>query len=110
MRREKHVLKTMVGDKEILIETGYFAWQASGALIVRVGDTMILATATMAREPREGTDFFPLSVDFEERLYAAGRIPGSFQRREGKPSENAILTAPPGGSPPPTPVPQRPAQ
>jgi polyribonucleotide nucleotidyltransferase len=93
MRREKHVFKTMVGDKEILIETGYFAWQASGALIVRVGDTMILATATMAREPREGTDFFPLSVDFEERLYAAGRIPGSFQRREGKPSENAILTA-----------------
>jgi polyribonucleotide nucleotidyltransferase len=93
MRREKHVFKTMVGDKEILIETGYFAWQASGAVIVRVGDMMILATATMAKEPREGIDFFPLSVDFEERLYAAGRIPGSFQRREGKPSENAILTA-----------------
>jgi polyribonucleotide nucleotidyltransferase len=83
----------MVGDKEIVIETGYFAWQANGAVIVRVGDTMILATATMAKEPREGIDFFPLSVDFEERLYAAGRIPGSFQRREGKPSENAILTA-----------------
>ncbi len=93
MRREKHVFKTMVGDKEIVIETGYFAWQANGAVIVRVGDTMILATATMAKEPREGIDFFPLSVDFEERLYAAGRIPGSFQRREGKPSENAILTA-----------------
>jgi polyribonucleotide nucleotidyltransferase len=93
MRREKHVFKTMVGDKEIVIETGYFAWQANGAVIVCVGDTMILATATMAKEPREGIDFFPLSVDFEERLYAAGRIPGSFQRREGKPSENAILTA-----------------
>ncbi|WP_448591939.1 polyribonucleotide nucleotidyltransferase [Thermoflexus hugenholtzii] len=93
MRREKHVFKTMVGDKEIVIETGYFAWQANGAVIVRVGDTMILAAATMAKEPREGIDFFPLSVDFEERLYAAGRIPGSFQRREGKPSENAILTA-----------------
>ncbi len=93
MRREKHVFKTVVGDKEITIETGYFAWQANGAVIVRVGDTMILATATMAKEPREGIDFFPLSVDFEERLYAAGRIPGSFQRREGKPSENAILTA-----------------
>jgi polyribonucleotide nucleotidyltransferase len=93
MRREKHVFKTMVGDKEIVIETGYFAWQANGAVIVRIGDTMILATATMAKEPREGIDFFPLSVDFEERLYAAGRIPGSFQRREGKPSENAILTA-----------------
>ncbi len=93
MRRDKHVFKTVVGDKEIIIETGYFAWQANGAVIVRVGDTMILATATMAKEPREGIDFFPLSVDFEERLYAAGRIPGSFQRREGKPSENAILTA-----------------
>nr|WP_322801431.1 polyribonucleotide nucleotidyltransferase [Thermoflexus sp.] len=93
MRREKHVFKTVVGDKEITIETGYFAWQANGAVIVRIGDTMILATATMAKEPREGIDFFPLSVDFEERLYAAGRIPGSFQRREGKPSENAILTA-----------------
>ncbi len=93
MRREKYIFKTVVGDKEITIETGYFAWQANGAVIVRVGDTMILATATMAKEPREGIDFFPLSVDFEERLYAAGRIPGSFQRREGKPSENAILTA-----------------
>lgn len=93
MRRDKHLFKTVVGDKEIIIETGYFAWQANGAVIVRVGDTMILATATMAKEPREGADFFPLSVDFEERLYAAGRIPGSFQRREGKPSENAILTA-----------------
>jgi len=93
VRRDKHVFKTVVGDKEIIIETGYFAWQANGAVIVRVGDTMILATATMAKEPREGIDFFPLSVDFEERLYAAGRIPGSFQRREGKPSENAILTA-----------------
>jgi len=93
MRREKHVFKTIVGDKEIVIEAGYFAWQANGAVVVRVGDTMILATATMAKEPRESIDFFPLSVDFEERLYAAGRIPGSFQRREGKPSENAILTA-----------------
>ncbi|MCS7252300.1 MAG: polyribonucleotide nucleotidyltransferase [Thermoflexus sp.] len=93
MRRERHVFKTVVGDQEIIIETGYFAWQAKGAVIARVGDTMILATATMAKEPREGINFFPLSVDFEERLYAAGRIPGSFQRREGKPSENAILTA-----------------
>ncbi len=93
VRRERHVFKTVVGDQEIVIETGYFAWQANGAVIARIGDTMILATATMAKEPREGIDFFPLSVDFEERLYAAGRIPGSFQRREGKPSENAILTA-----------------
>lgn len=93
MRREREVFRTLVGDKEIVIETGYFAWQANGAVIIRVGDTMILAAATMAKEVREGIDFFPLSVDFEERLYAAGRIPGSFHRREGRPSENAILTA-----------------
>lgn len=93
MRREREVFRTLVGDKEIVIETGYFAWQANGAVIVRVGNTMILAAATMAKEVREGIDFFPLSVDFEERLYAAGRIPGSFHRREGRPSENAILTA-----------------
>jgi len=93
VRREREVFRTLVGDKEIVIETGYFAWQANGAVIVRVGDTMILAAATMAKEVREGIDFFPLSVDFEERLYAAGRIPGSFHRREGRPSENAILTA-----------------
>jgi polyribonucleotide nucleotidyltransferase len=82
-----------LGNKEIVIETGKFALQAGGAVTVRMGDTLILATATMSSSVRPGMDFFPLSVDYEERLYAAGRIPGSFFRREGRPAEQAILTA-----------------
>src|SRR5690606_22147507 len=80
-----------LGSTEIMIEIGRFAELAGGAVTVRAGDTMIFATATMSEHPREGIDFFPLSVDYEERLYAAGRIPGSFLRREGRPSESAIL-------------------
>jgi polyribonucleotide nucleotidyltransferase len=82
---------TVVGNKPITIETGKLAGQAGGAVTIRQGDTMLLATATMSKHPREGIDFFPLSVDYEERLYAAGRIPGSFFRREGRPPESAIL-------------------
>src|SRR5262249_5362238 len=82
-----------LGSEEVIIETGRFAEQAGGAVTVRMGDTMLLATATISRTVREGIDFFPLSVDYEERLYAAGRIPGSFFRREGRPAEQAILTA-----------------
>src|SRR5574341_212225 len=82
-----------VGEREITVETGHFAQQAGGAVTVREGDTMLLATATMSRNVREGIDFFPLSVDFEERLYAAGRIPGNWFRREGRPPENAILVS-----------------
>jgi polyribonucleotide nucleotidyltransferase len=82
-----------VGGKSITIETGRLAMQAGGAVTVRLGDSVVLCTATASREPREGIDFFPLTVDFEERLYAAGRIPGSFFRREGRPSESAILTS-----------------
>ncbi len=80
-----------VADREIILETGKLAGQAGGAVAARAGDSLILATATASDQPREGIDFFPLSVDYEERLYAAGRIPGSFFRREGRPSEEAIL-------------------
>lgn len=90
---ENHRFSAMVGSQEIIIETGKLAGQAGGAVTVRMGDTVILATATMSKNPREGIDFFPLSVDYEERMYAAGRIPGSFFRREGRPSESAILIA-----------------
>src|SRR6185503_11061162 len=83
----------MVGNDLYTIETGKLAGLAGGAVTVRVGDTMLLATATMSRDPRTGIDFFPLSVDYEEKLYAAGRIPGSFFRREGRASEGAILTS-----------------
>lgn len=79
------------GDGEIVIETGKLAGQASGAVTVRHGDTVILATATGANEPRPGVDFFPLTVDYEERLYAAGKIPGGFFKREGRPGEQGIL-------------------
>jgi polyribonucleotide nucleotidyltransferase len=82
----------IAGDT-VTFETGSVAEQANGAVIVRVGDTVVLSTATMSKEPREGVDFFPLTCDYEEKLYAAGRIPGSFLRREGRPSEQAVLTA-----------------
>lgn len=81
-----------VGGREITLETGRLAKQAGGAAVVRYGDTVVLVTATRSDEPREGTDFFPLTVDYEERLYAVGKIPGGFIKREGRPSEKAILT------------------
>lgn len=90
---EEHVFEGRLGDQTITIKTGKIAGQAGGAVIAQSGETVLLATATMSRTPREGIDFFPLTVDFEERLYAAGRIPGSFFRREGRPTEKAILTS-----------------
>ncbi len=88
---ETKTFSAVVGDREFIAATGVFAEQAGGAVSVRVGDSMLLATATMSKHPREGLDFLPLSVDFEEKMYAAGRIPGSFFRREGRPSTEAIL-------------------
>ncbi|TML73373.1 MAG: polyribonucleotide nucleotidyltransferase, partial [Actinobacteria bacterium] len=82
-----------VGGHEITFETGKLAKQADGAVVVRSGETMVLATAMGRQEPREGADFFPLTVDVEERMYAAGKIPGGFFKREGRPTERAILTA-----------------
>jgi len=79
-------------DRTLTFETGKLAQLADGAVLARIGDTILLATATASRSVREGTDFFPLTVDIEERAYAAGKIPGSFFRREGKASDQAILT------------------
>ena len=79
-------------DRTMSFEAGKLAQLADGAVLGRIGDTILLATATAARSVREGTDFFPLTVDIEERTYAAGKIPGSFFRREGKASDQAILT------------------
>jgi len=88
------VTKTFdVAGRQVSVTTGTMAEQASGAVLIRSGDTVVLSTAMMSREPREGIDFFPLTVDYEEKLYAAGKIPGAFLRREGRPSEQAILTA-----------------
>jgi len=90
---ELRTFQTTVGGKPFTLETGKLAGLAGGAVTARLGDTMMFAAATMSKTPREGIDFFPLSVDYEERLYAGGRIPGSFFRREGRPSEAAILIA-----------------
>jgi polyribonucleotide nucleotidyltransferase len=79
--------------KKLSLETGRVARQAGGAVIVRLGDTMVLATATVSELPKLNADFFPLTVDFEEKLYAAGKIPGGFFKREGRPTEKAILTS-----------------
>jgi polyribonucleotide nucleotidyltransferase len=83
---------TTVGDKTVTIETGKLAGQAGGAVTLRLGDSIVFAAATMGA-PREGIDFFPLTIEYEERMYAGGRIPGSFFRKEGRPSDEAILTA-----------------
>jgi polyribonucleotide nucleotidyltransferase len=86
-------LSVEIAGREITFETGKLAKQADGAVVVREGDTMVLATAQGRTEAREGADFFPLTVDVEERMYAAGKIPGGFFKREGRPTERAILTA-----------------
>lgn len=86
-----HTFTATLGEHAITLETGRLAQQAGGAVTIRCGDTMLLTTATMSTQEREGIGFFPLTVDFEERLYAVGRIPGSFFRREGRPPEHAVL-------------------
>jgi len=86
-------VSVQVGQSEISFETGKLAKQADGAVVVRSGETMVLATAVGRSETREGADFFPLTIDVEERMYAAGKIPGGFFKREGRASERATLTA-----------------
>ena len=84
---------TEVDGKTVIFESGMLAGQAGGAVTVRVGDSVVFSAATMGAEPKEGQDFFPLTVEYEERLYAGGRIPGSFFRREGRPAGDVILTS-----------------
>ncbi|MGE5576447.1 MAG: polyribonucleotide nucleotidyltransferase [Syntrophothermus sp.] len=88
-----HVYETTLGGRPLILEIGKVAQQANGAVMVRYGDTVVLVTATASATPREGIDFFPLLVDYEEKLYAVGKIPGGFIKREGRPSEAAILAA-----------------
>ena len=94
MTTKKYLKETIrVGDRDLTVETGRVAKQADGAVIIRYGDTMVLVTAVGARQPREGIDFFPLTVEYREHNYAAGRIPGNYFRREGRPTEKEILTS-----------------
>ena len=86
MYENSRVFTTTFAGRPLTVETGKLAELANGSCLVRYGDTVILATATMAQKPRDGIDYFPLSVDFEERLYAVGKIPGGFLKREGRPS------------------------
>lgn len=85
--------KTVIGGKEVTVETGKYAEQANGACVVRCGETAVLVTVCMSATPREGMDFFPLQVDYEEKMYSVGKIPGGFKRREGRASDKAILTS-----------------
>ena len=85
--------KTELAGRKLVIETGKIAELANGSVMVRYGDTVVMVNATAAKEPKEGIDFFPLSVDYEEKLYAVGKIPGGFIKREGKPADKAILTS-----------------
>ena len=89
----RKIFKITVGGKEIIVETGAYCMQANGSCIVRCGDTAVMVNATMADAPREGMDYFPLGVDFEEKMYAIGKIPGGFKKREGRASDKAILTS-----------------
>src|ERR687886_1079125 len=82
-----------LGDKELTVETGRVAKQADGSVVIRYGDTMLLVAAVAANAPREGIDFFPLTVEYRESNYAAGRIPGNYFRREGRPNEKEVLTS-----------------
>ena len=91
--RQIHSVSMELAGRTLTLEAGRFAEQANGAVVVRYGDTMLLATAVASKEPRADADFFPLTVDYEEKMYAAGKIPGSFFKREGKPTASAILTA-----------------
>ena len=85
--------ETELAGRKLTIETGKIAQLANGSVVVRYGDTVVMVNVTAAKEPKEDIDFFPLSVDYEEKLYAVGKIPGSFQKREGKPSDKAILNS-----------------
>ncbi|NMC73295.1 MAG: polyribonucleotide nucleotidyltransferase [Geobacteraceae bacterium] len=90
---KKHTVKADVQGKTVILETGWMAKQAHGAVVVRCGDTMVLVTAVAAKSAREGQDFFPLTVNYQEKAYAGGKIPGGFFKREGRPSENETLSS-----------------
>ena len=89
----KHVKSFQYGKHTVTLETGEIARQADGAVVIGMGDTRVLVTAVAAKSAKEGQDFFPLTVNYQEKAYAAGRIPGGFLKREGRPSENETLTS-----------------
>lgn len=93
MTKNYKVFKTEIGGREVIVETGKYAEQANGSCVVRCGDTVVMVNVCLSDKPRDGIDFFPLSVDYEEKMYAIGKIPGGFKKREGRASDKAILTS-----------------
>ena len=91
--KEANIFKTEIGGREVTVELGKYCEQANGSCIVRCGDTVVMTNVAMSDSPRPGMDFFPLSVDFEEKMYSVGKIPGGFKKREGRASDKAILTS-----------------
>lgn len=93
MLENYRTFETEIGGRKVVVETGKYGGQANGSCVIRCGDTVVMVNATMAETPREGMDFFPLSVDYEEKMYAVGKIPGGFKKREGRASDKAILVS-----------------
>ena len=93
MKEDAKIYKIEIGGREVTFETGRLCEQANGSCLVRCGETVVMVNVTMSNQPRPGIDFFPLSVDFEEKMYSVGKIPGGFKKREGRPSDKAILTS-----------------
>ncbi|MBQ7408053.1 MAG: polyribonucleotide nucleotidyltransferase, partial [Clostridia bacterium] len=93
MLENHRIFKTEIGGREVTVDVGKYAQQANGSCIIRCGETVVMVNATMSEKPRDGMDFFPLSVDYEEKMYAVGKIPGGFKKREGRASDKAILTS-----------------
>ena len=93
MFKNHRIFETELAGRKLTVDIGKIAQLANGSCFIRYGDTVINVAVTASEKPREGVDFFPLSVDFEERLYAVGKIPGSFSKREGRPTDKAILAS-----------------
>ena len=93
MKEDAKIYNIEIGGKTVSFETGRLCEQANGSCLVRCGETVVMVNVTMSKEPRPGIDFFPLSVDFEEKMYSVGKIPGGFKKREGRPADKAILTS-----------------
>lgn len=91
--KESRIFTTTIGGREVSVEIGGYCSHSNGECLIRCGDTVVLTNVTMSKEPREGIDYFPLGVDFEEKMYAVGKIPGGFKKREGRPSDKAILVS-----------------
>ena len=91
--KDATIFEIEIGGKKVTFETGKYCKQSSGSCLVRCGETAVMVNVNMSPAPRPGIDFFPLSVDFEEKMYAVGKIPGGFKKREGRASDKAILTS-----------------